>query len=241
MTPQLETHPTADALHRAAARRIASTLEEALARAPAASIALTGGKTPEPIYELLAGAPYRERLAWARIDFFWGDERPVGPESPESNFGMARRSLLDRVAVPEERIHRIEGESEGLEDAARRYEAEVRRVVAGAPVPRFDLVLLGMGDDGHTASLFPGTVWDGARLVTPNFVPKLGATRITMTPRLINAARAVLFLVSGASKAEALARVFRNPPDELPAAQIRPADGSLLWLVDRAAASRLSS
>jgi len=241
MTPQLEIYPTAEALYGAAAGRIVSTLEEALARAPAASIALTGGKTPEPIYGMLAGAPYRDRLAWHRIDFFWGDERPVGPESPESNFGMARRSLLDRVAAPEERIHRIEGESADLEDAARRYEAEVRRVVAGTPVPRFDLVLLGMGDDGHTASLFPGTAWDGARLVTPNFVPKLGATRITMTPRLVNAARAVLFIVSGASKAEALERVLHDPPDDLPAAQIRPHDGSLLWLIDRAAASRLSS
>jgi 6-phosphogluconolactonase len=143
--------------------------------------------------------------------------------------------------VPENRIHRILGELEDAEKAALRYEAEIRRTAAGTEIPSFDLVLLGMGDDGHTASLFPGTVWDADRLVVSVWVPRLGRTRISMTPRILNAARRVILLTAGTAKAPALAKVLEDPTSNYPAKKISPIAGSLTWMVDEPAASLLSS
>jgi 6-phosphogluconolactonase len=231
MSAPVEVFATPEALFEAAAARVAS----ALARKDRVTFALAGGSTPERMYERLAD---RDAIPWRRVEFFWGDERPVGPDSPESNYGMARRSLLAPAGIAAERVHRIEGER-APEDAARRYEDEIRRLVPGDPVPHLDLVLLGMGEDGHTASLFPGTSWDETRLVVANPVPKLGATRITMTPLLLNAARSIVFLAAGEGKADALRRVVEERAPELPASRIEPEAGDLVWLVDRAAASRL--
>ena len=231
MSAAVEVFATPEALFEAAAERIASVL----ARADRATFALAGGSTPERLYARLAD---RRTITWQRVDFFWGDERPVGPDDPQSNYGMARRSLLGPAGIAAECVHRIEGER-APEDAARRYEDEIRRLVPGDPVPHLDLVLLGMGEDGHTASLFPGTSWDETRLVVANPVPKLAATRITMTPLLLNAARTILFLAVGEAKAEALRRVVEDRAPELPASRIAPDDGELVWLVDAAAASRL--
>jgi 6-phosphogluconolactonase len=241
VNPRVQIFPEVETLARAAAEEIASALESAIRNQGSATFVLTGGNTPKPVYEILAGSPYRERVDWERIDFFWGDERCVPPDHPESNFGMARQTLLSRIPVTESRIRRILGELEDAEKSALRYEAEIRRAAGSAGIPSFDLVLLGMGQDGHTASLFPGAVWDEQRLVVAVSVPGLASSRISMTPRLLNSARKVIFLTAGAAKAPALAKVLEDPTSDYPARKIRPIAGSLTWMVDEPAASLLSS
>lgn len=185
-------------------------------------VALAGGSTPKDLYAALVDRP----VPWGRTRFYWGDERCVPPEHADSNYRMAREALLSKVPVPPENIHRIQAERP---DAAELYEAELEG--------RFDLVLLGMGPDGHTASLFPDTeaLREAKRLVLANWVPKLGARRITLTYPALNAARNVLFLVSGPDKARAAGEVLREGK-VLPAGLVRPADGRLIWLLDRPAA-----
>ena len=239
--PSIQIFSEVATLARAAAEEIAIALESAIRKRGSAIFVLTGGKTPKPIYETLARSPYRERLDWERVDFFWGDERCVPPDHPESNFGMAWQTLLSRIPVAESRIRRILGELEEAEKAALRYEAEIRRAAGSAEIPSFDLVLLGMGEDGHTASLFPDAVWDEQRLVVAVSVPGLASTRISMTPRILNSARKVIFLTTGAVKAPTLAKVLEDPTSNYPAKKIRPIAGSLTWMVDEPAASLLSS
>jgi 6-phosphogluconolactonase len=231
--------PDEQALFEAAAEQTTRTLESALAARTRATFVLTGGNTPRQLYGLLASSPYRGRISWERVRFFWGDERCVPPNDPQSNFGMARDTLLSKVPVPPDHIHRMLGELPDADEAARRYEAEISEIIPGPREPAFDLVLLGMGDDGHTASLFPGTQWNEERLVTGNYVPRLGSWRLTMTPRLLNAARAVVFLASGSAKAKALAGVLEGPQGAFPAQRISPARGTLTWMVDAAAARDL--
>jgi 6-phosphogluconolactonase len=202
------------------------------------AVALAGGSTPRQLYALLAdpAAPYRAALPWARTHVFFGDERTVSPDHPESNYGMARDALLARAPVPEENVHRIRGEEEP-EAVAREYEDELHAFFGA--VPWCDLVLLGMGADGHTASLFPRSpaLEEHSRLVVAPFVPALGVRRVTLTLRALNSASRIVFLVSGASKAPALDRILSEPrATTLPAGRVRPPAGSVLWLVDRAAA-----
>jgi 6-phosphogluconolactonase len=223
------------ALARAAAERIAADAAAAIADRGGFRLVLAGGETPRETYRVLADSDPARQVDWARVEVFWGDERCVPPEDPRSNYRVARESLLDRVPIPPGHVHRIRGEDEPA-SAARAYEAALAGVVP-------DLVLLGLGRDGHTASLFPGqaAVRESERTVVAEYVRAVGAWRITMTLPLLNSARAVLFLVSGADKAEALHRVLElaPPPDQAPAAAVRPALGRLDWLVDAAAASRL--
>jgi 6-phosphogluconolactonase len=235
------------ALAKEAAERCARIAQEALARAGRFTIALSGGSTPKLLYSLLAADPYSARLPWQQTHVFWSDERAVPPGDPESNFGMAKASLLDRVPIPADRVHRIEAERQDLDVAAREYEAEIARSFAVRPTgdpPSLDLILLGLGPDGHTASLFPHT--DAVRVtnrwVVRNHVPTLKTDRVTLTAPILNRAATVLFLVAGAEKASALQAVLEGPadPDRLPAQLIQPASGRLVWLVDRAAASMLA-
>jgi 6-phosphogluconolactonase len=232
----------------AVARTAADEIVEAASRAVAArgrfTMALAGGSTPRGLYRLLAdaGQPYRGRLPWEAIHLFFGDERPVPPDHPDSNYRMAREALLDRV--PAASVHRIHGEDPGGAEA---YEAELRRFFEtppGDPPPRLDVVLLGLGGDGHTASLFPGSpaVEERTRWVVSPFVEHLGTRRVTLTLPVLNRARDVLFLVSGASKAAALARVLdpSGSPDLPPAARVRPEDGTVVWIADADAASGLA-
>jgi 6-phosphogluconolactonase len=210
------------------------------------TVALSGGSTPKAMFEHLAAEPLRDTVPWSSILFFWGDERAVGPDHPDSNFGMANRALLSRVPVPDENIFRMRGEAADLNEAAEEYEETIVRV-AGAEggLPRLDLIFLGMGADGHTASLFPGTsaldVSD--RIVVSNYVEKLAANRLTLTVSAINAARNVRFLVSGQDKAPALKAVLEGPPNPrlYPSQLIHPTDGSLLWMTDESAVSELTS
>jgi 6-phosphogluconolactonase len=241
----------AAALAVAAAEELTRRAEEAVRARGRFTLALSGGSTPRALYRLLAdpGAPFRDRIDWRAVHVFWGDERCVPPDHAESNYRMAREALLDRVPLPAEHVHRMRGEEPDAARAAAQYEAELAGVLALAPgaLPRFDLILLGLGPDGHTASLFPGSavVHERARWVAAPFVPKFNAFRITLTPPVLNHAAAVMFVVSGAEKAAALAAILRDglredsPVDLYPARIVRPEDGELLWLVDRAAAERL--
>ena len=227
----------------AAARRVAEVARESISENGVFSIALAGGSTPRRVYELLAGDELRGLVEWNNTHVFFGDERAVPHDDPESNFRMASESLLSRVPVPERNVHRIEGLGDAAANASR-YESEMRGLFGeDADWPRLDLVLLGMGDDGHTASLFPGTAALDERRVwaTANWVEKLGAWRVTLTAPAINAARRVLFIVNGAGKAERLREVLQGErdPARLPSQLIRPRDGALEWFVDRAAAARL--
>ncbi len=204
-------------------------------------VALAGGSTPRALYTRLASEHYALRVPWQATHVFWGDERCVPPESEESNYRMAYETLLCRVPVPREQVHRMRGEDEP-ESAAHNY-ARVLETEFRESTPRFDLILLGMGEDGHTASLFPRSeaLDDTEHLVIAPFIEKLGAHRLTITFRVINAAAHVVFLVAGASKAATLRAVLKNERDEheLPARMVRPTSGELLWLVDEAAASLL--
>ena len=211
------------------------------------TVALSGGSTPRAFHQLLASAPYRDQVDWSVTQFYWGDERNVGPDDPESNFRMARETLLDHVPIRDTQIHRVRTELADPAVVASQYEDELRQGFQVAPgaAPRFDLIFLGMGADGHTASLFPHTaaltVRD--RLVVANYVTKLDTWRITLTAPVLNAGSMIAFLVAGADKAEALAAVLEGPPnpDEYPSQLIAPDQGSLVWVVDDAAAGKLTT
>jgi 6-phosphogluconolactonase len=202
------------------------------------NIALSGGSTPRALHRVLVTPPYRERVDWESMQYFWGDERFVPPGDPESNYRMARETLLAEAPVTADQVHRVPTERGDPTMVAELYEADIRRDMNILPgqLPRFDLILLGMGPDGHCASLFPHTealqVRD--RMVTANFVPKLNANRITFTVPVINNAVAVVFLVAGADKADALAAVLEGvyDPETYPSQLIAPEHGALHWLVD---------
>ena len=232
----------AEALARAAAQRFAGIAAESVNARGRFSVALSGGSTPRRIYELLSGDEFKARVDWPKAHVFFGDERCVPPDDDASNYRMARESLLSRVGVPAENVHRMIGEGDAAANA-RLYEDELRSSFGDAGLPAFDLVMLGLGDDGHTASLFPGTgaLEDGGAWVAANWVGKLGAYRLTLTAPAINHAAHVMFVVAGAGKAERLREVLEGArePQRLPAQLIRPAGGTLEWYVDRAAAARL--
>jgi 6-phosphogluconolactonase len=222
----------------ALAERGARVFEELSARAIAASgrftVALSGGRTPKALYSLLATRP----LPWAQIHLFWGDERCVPKDHPDSNYAMVKAALLDPARVPGASVHAVPVENGTPSEVARDYEQAVKAFFKG-PKPRFDLVFLGMGPDGHTASLFPGTpgLQETERLVVPAFVERLQSHRVSLTYPVLNAAREVVFLVEGADKAEILKSVLSGGSE--PAARVLPEDGEVLWLVDRAAAAKL--
>jgi 6-phosphogluconolactonase len=240
--PNVFVFEDAESVARAAAGRVAGLARESIISRGLFTVALSGGSTPRRAYELLAGEEFGKGIDWPNVHVFFGDERMVPPDHAESNYRTASEALLSRVPVPPENVHRIDGVGDARANASA-YEAEMRGLFGDADWPRLDHVLLGMGDDGHTASLFPGTeVLNETRLwVAPNWVEKLGAWRVTLTAPAINAARHVTFLVSGAGKAARLREVLKGARDpfRLPSQLIRPLDGTLEWLVDRAAAARL--
>jgi 6-phosphogluconolactonase len=231
-----------EALARAAAHEVVAAAVASIAERDRFTVALAGGSTPRSAYRLLATPPYSNHVAWGKVHLFWSDERAVPPTDPASNYGMARDALVAHVPIPPAQIHRIEGEL-SPETAATRYEAVLRRELG--PSPELDLVLLGLGEDGHTASIFPGqpVVRETVRLVASVVGPKPPPERITFTPVPINAARRVVMLASGAGKAAILARVLEGPlvPDQLPAQIVKPSRGTVHWLVDRPAAADLKT
>lgn len=242
--PEVVVLPHIEAVIIETARRWVEIAQDAVAKRGAFRIALAGGSTPRPLYMLMASDPWCEQVPWDRTYVFWGDERRVPPSHPDSNYRMAHEALLQYVPIPREHIFRMDGE-ELASAAARDYTATLQHhfELGRNEWPRFDLILLGLGADGHTASIFPGTraVSDRSNMVIVYDVPKLGAERMTLTLPVINNARHVMFLVTGEDKAEALYQVLHGErrPSTYPAQAVKPVDGSLVFLVDRAAAALL--
>ncbi|HZI28002.1 MAG TPA: 6-phosphogluconolactonase [Gemmatimonadaceae bacterium] len=245
----IEVLPNAERLAETAAHQFVAAANTAIEAHGKFTVALSGGSTPRKVYARLATEPFVSNLDWSRVHFFWGDERCVAPNHQASNFRMARETLLDHVPVVEANKHRIHGEDDPAE-AALSYERILRRVFRtpigpprSAPLARIDLVLLGLGNDGHTASLFP----NGASLrasdqwVTAEYVHAVSMWRVTLTATVINAAAEVVFIASGSAKADIVRQVLQGPyrPHELPAQLIAPADGRLRWLLDASAAAEL--
>jgi len=244
ITYVVEPDPAALAWH--AAKHLVELAEEAVAARGRVRIAVSGGSTPKVTFGLLADPahPFLTRMPWSQLDLFFVDERTVPPDHAESNYRMTREALLDHVNLREDQVHRMQGELEP-EVAAAEYEFDIRRTfrLEGAEAPRFDIVTLGMGDDGHTASLFPHTAAlnEMGRLVVANQVPQKDTWRITLTCPVINHAREVFFLIAGADKADRLKEVFIGPKDveRLPSQLIWPASGILTLILDKAAAAQL--
>jgi 6-phosphogluconolactonase len=238
--------PDPSALARRAAQYFVEMAGEAVAGRGRARIAISGGSTPKAAFQLLAdpSQPWRWRMPWENLDLYWVDERAVPPDHADSNYRMTREALLDHVPLKPCQIHRMEGELDP-EAAAARYESELRNSfrLEGAESPRFDLVALGMGSDGHTASLFPNTqaIHEMSRLVTANPVPQKDTCRITLTWPVINHASSVFFLIAGTDKAAILKEVLTGPrdPERLPSQLIWPASGILTLILDKAAAALL--
>jgi len=241
----------ASELNQAVANRLVDYNKECITQKERFTLALSGGNTPRSLYNLLAQSPARENIDWLNTYLFFGDERCVPPDHTDSNYRMVRESLLDKVSIPFANVFRMEGENPDPEKAAATYAAQLQEFFelesgdgpSPENFPSFDLVLLGMGPDGHTASLFPGTaaLQERGRPVTANFVPKFDSYRITLTAPTINRAAQVWFMVTGADKAENLQRVLEGEfqPQSLPSQLIKPQGGKLVWFVDKAAAARL--
>lgn len=247
-TYYLQVEPTPEALTELAAKGVVFWGRKAIERRGVFHLALSGGSTPKALYRRLASVPYADQLDWRRVHLWWSDERAVPSDHPDSNYKLAYDALIAQVAIPPEHVHRVQTEL-GATIAAERYESEIRLAIpamSDAALPSFDLILLGMGDDGHTASLFPRTpaLAERERLVRFQVIPQANVPeRITFTAPLINAADVVFFLVSGAGKAETLRRVLLGEyrPEVLPAQLIAPARGKLFWMVDAAAASQVAT
>ncbi len=243
MKPHIHIFKDLETLSRAAAETVAALAAQAIAERGRFLIALNGGGTPRRLFQLLA-SDFREKIDWNGTHVFWGDERCVPPDDPESSYGMAKTILLDRVPIPLDNVHRVNSDLKPAE-AATDYALTLKRF-ASPPLnwPRFDLTLLGMGDDGHTASLFPGSPVEAPGAVIPvtAHYQDRPANRVTLTPSVFNSARNVVFLVTGAGKADTLAKVLNGAflPEQFPAQRIQPQEGNVTWMVDETAASALN-
>ena len=244
-TPEIEILAGPAELADRAAELFVSLAEQAMAARDRFCVALSGGSTPLAMYARLVQPGFKERVVWSKTHLFWGDERCVPPDHPDSNFGSAQKAFLDHVPIPIENRHRILGELKPAQ-AALAYERELSIFLEDASLPRLDLTLLGLGEDGHTASLFPGSpaLLEKARWVVAvehQQPPPPLVDRVTLTPLVINASRFILILVSGAGKAVRLSQVLQGPylPKILPAQLIQPQQGQLLWLIDQPAAASI--
>ena len=241
--PNVLVFDTNDDVARAATERLVEIAKEAIESRGQFSVALAGGSTPKVVYGMLASDEFRGMLPWEKVHVFFGDERCVPPDHSDSNYRMAREAMLSKLPIPEQNIHRMKGEGDAAANAEL-YESVMREYFGeDADWPQLDLVMLGMGDDGHTASLFPGTtaLKEEQRWVVSNWVEKFSTYRITLSAPAINHARHVMFIVTGAGKTDRLPEVLHGArdTDRLPSQLIRPDDGRLEWFVDRAAAAKL--
>jgi 6-phosphogluconolactonase len=234
--------PDLEAISREAATLFVNASRNAMAARKKFTVAISGGSTPRRLYTLLSSSPYCDQVDWQKVHFFWTDERCVHKEDEASNFKVAFDRLLSKVRVPDANIHRIKGE-EDPEKAARDYEADIRKFFGASGLPVFDLVLLGMGEDGHTASLFPASksLEETARLAVPVYLDKPNWNRITLTLPVLNNAAQIIFLVVGSSKAAVLSEILSDGEKkrEFPAGRITPVQGKVTWLIDREAAGRV--
>jgi 6-phosphogluconolactonase len=236
---KIEVAESADALSHEVAEQFVRLTTDAVQTRGRCTVALSGGSSPGGVYQLLGAPAFRTRVRWNDIHFFWGDERHVPPDHPDSNYRMAVEAMLSKVPVPPANVHRVRSELPDAERAAREYEETILACVNGEPPPRFDLIHLGIGTDGHVASLFPGSaaLEERQRICVANWVAKFDGYRITVTLPVLNAARAVVFIATGVEKAAIVQQVLRDPVSSpLPAQLVQPADGELSWMLDRAAA-----
>lgn len=245
-TPQVQIFRSPDELFRAAAQEFGKLANEAVRAKGSFTVALSGGSTPKGLYSTLA-KEFAASVPWDKIYFFLGDERHVPPDHPDSNYRMAYETLLSKVGVPSRNIFRVHTENPDPNAAAIEYEQTLSAAfgLQDRELPRFDLIMVGLGPDGHTASLFPGTaaVREQSRLVVANWVPKLGTWRITFTLPVLNNAANVMFLVDGKDKAPAVASVFDPDAkhDQIPAKLVQPRNGRLIWMLSEDAASEIAS
>jgi 6-phosphogluconolactonase len=237
--------PDGGQLSVAAAAYIVRVAQESIATHGRFTLALSGGSTPRKLYAMLATEPYRDQIDWTLTEIFWSDERCVPPDNAECNYLLAQEVMLSKVPIPASQVHRVAAELPDLDAASLSYTEVLHRVFGTKGIPQFDLIQLGMGPEGHTASLFPhqASLKEQERLIMPVTVPKPPPTRLTFTPPLLNAAIHILFLVTGADKSEAVQAVLEKPyqPDEYPAQIIRPTHGEVTWMLDQAAASLLKN
>lgn len=240
--PEVRVFPSPEELFSGTAEIFCRLAQEAIAARGRFSVALSGGSTPRGLHHELA-TNFAKRIAWDKVYFFWGDERHVPPDFPESNFRMAKETLLSKLPIPADHIFRMAGELPDAEQAALLYQNTLRDEFHPAPseFPRFDFMLQGIGGDGHTASLFPGTkaLEESARFAVGNWVEQHSTWRITLTYPVINNAANVLFLVDGAGKADIVRRALKDPSAGLPCQGVQLSNGNLMWYLDAAAASKL--
>ena len=236
-------YPDINTLSHEAAQYIVRVAQESIVTHGRFTLALSGGNTPKKLYGLLASEPYVSQIDWNLVEIFWSDERCVPPDSPDSNYHMAQEVLLSKVPIPANQIHRTPADEADRDAASEAYAQEMRNVFGTNGVPKFDLIQLGMGPEGHTASLFPhqASLHEQQRLVMPVSVPKPPPARLTFTPPLLNAAAHILFLVTGPDKEEAVQAVLEgdHQPDEYPAQIVQPSQGEVTWMLDTAAAAAL--
>lgn len=240
--PDVRVYESLEEMSRAAADLIASCSEVAQGSSRGTAIALSGGATPARLFAILAAQPYRERIDWSTLHLFWTDERCVPPDNDASNYGLLKNKLLSKVMVPGVNIHRIRGEA-GPERAAREYETSLSLFFGKGIVPVFDLIVLGVGADGHTASLFPGSpeLHERTRFAVPVPRDPPDVNRVSLTLSVLLAAEKILFLASGRAKAAIVRELLeQGKPERYPAGLVKPERGTLVWMVDRDAASFLS-
>ncbi len=241
---QIGIYPDINSLSHEATQFIVRLANEATVTRGRFSIALSGGSTPKVLYGLLATEPYLDQINWSSVEIFWSDERCVPPDDAESNYAMAKEVLLSKIPIQRRQVHRMPAEKADRDAAAQEYTLEMQRVFGTNGIPAFDLIQLGMGPEGHTASLFPHqpSLHEQQRLVMPVSVPKPPPLRLTFTPPILNAPRHVLFLVTGSEKADAVQAVLEGPyqPEEYPAQIVRPTNGEVTWMLDTAAAGKLT-
>jgi 6-phosphogluconolactonase len=240
--PKVEVFDSPQELFRAAAEKFCVLGSSAIRERGKFAVALSGGSTPRGLHQELV-THFASRLDWSKVFFFWGDERHVAPDSSDSNYRMANETLLSKLPIPPGNILRVPSELPDARQAAAKYEQTLQQFfhLNSDSFPRFDFILLGMGPDGHTASLFPGTaaLQERDRLVVANWVEKLNTFRITFTYPVLNDATCVMFLVNGDEKAEMVRRALKDPAANLPCQKVRPDDGELLWYLDKGAALKL--
>ncbi|HKV57044.1 MAG TPA: 6-phosphogluconolactonase [Ktedonobacteraceae bacterium] len=236
-------YPDLDTISQQAAAYIARIASEAIVTRGRFTIALSGGNTPKKLYGLLATEPYSRQIDWQLVDIFWSDERCVPPDDPESNYYMAQEVMLRHLSIPVTQVHRMPADRPDRDAASLAYTQDMQRVFGTNRVPDFDLIQLGMGPEGHTASLFPHqpSLRETQRLVMPVSVPKPPPDRLTFTPPILNAAHHILFLATGADKVDAMYAVIEGPtnPEEYPAQIVQPPNGEVTWMVDSAIAQKL--
>jgi 6-phosphogluconolactonase len=244
VTAKIKIFPQVEKLAEAVALELKKASKQAHDGGQRFGLVLAGGSTPRAVYQYLARPEFKDSIPWECIHFFWGDERCVPPDHEDSNYRMAREALLDPLAIPEENVHRIRGENEPQAEAAR-YAEEIINNLKPQPgeSPRFDWILLGLGTDGHTASLFPGveSLADPSGICAVAIQPQSGQKRITLTSRIINHAKRVSFIVNGKSKAPVVAEILNGTPEgqNYPAAKVHPTEGTLEWFLDVEAAGNL--